>query len=87
MFIRAGYSANADIVLEQRDSVLSVQESLVKYDGDTASVEVETAPQVFKKRTIKTGLSDGVNVEVLSGITKKDKLKIQNSPAKTEEKK
>jgi len=88
MFIRAGYSANADIVLERRDSVLTVQESIVKYDGDKASVEVETAPQVFKSRPIKTGLSDGVNVEILSGITKKDKLKIQNTPAPgTEEKK
>jgi len=81
LFIRAGYSANADIVLERRDSVMAVQESLIKYEGDTASVEVETAPQVFKKKIIKTGLSDGVNVEVLSGITKKDKLKIQNAPA------
>lgn len=79
MFIRAGYSANADIVLESRDSVLSVQESLVKYEADSAWVEVETAPQVFKNRTIKTGLSDGVNVEVISGITKKDKIKIQNA--------
>jgi HlyD family secretion protein len=88
MFIRAGYSANADIVLERRDSVLTVQESIVKYDGDKASVEVETAPQVFKSRPIKTGLSDGINVEILSGITKKDKLKIQNTPAPgTEEKK
>jgi HlyD family secretion protein len=88
LFIRAGYSANADIVLERRDSVLTVQESLVKYEGDTATVEVEQAPQIFKKRTIKTGLSDGVNVEVLSGITKKDKLKIQNAPvAPAEEKK
>lgn len=88
LFIRAGYSANADIVLERRDSVMAVQESLVKYEGDTATVEVETSPQVFEKKTIKTGLSDGVNVEVLSGITKKDKIKIQNAPASgTEEKK
>ncbi len=88
LFIRAGYSANADIVLERRDSVLSVQESLVKYEADTAWVEVESTPQVFKKRTIKTGLSDGVNVEILSGLTKKEKIKIQNAPAAaTEEKK
>lgn len=79
MFIRAGYSANADIVLDRRDSVLAVQESLVKYDADTAWVEVETSPQVFEKRIIKTGLSDGVNVEVLEGITKKEKIKIQNA--------
>jgi HlyD family secretion protein len=89
MFIRAGYSANADIVLESRDSVLTVQESLVKYEADTAWVEVESKPQVFTKKTIKTGLSDGVNVEIISGITKKDKIKIQNAPAnaKKEEKK
>ncbi|MFZ4549675.1 MAG: efflux RND transporter periplasmic adaptor subunit [Bacteroidales bacterium] len=88
LFIRAGYSANADIVLERRDSVLAVQESLVKYEADTAWVEVESTPQIFKKRTIKTGLSDGVNVEILSGLTKKEKIKIQNAPAAaTEEKK
>lgn len=81
MFIRAGYSANADIVLEHRDSVMAIQESLIKYEGDTATVEIEIAPQEFKKKVIKTGLSDGVNVEVLSGITKKDKLKIQNTTA------
>lgn len=85
MFIRAGYSANADIVLDRRDSVLAVQESLVKYDADTAWVEVETSPQVFEKRIIKTGLSDGVNVEVLEGITKKDKIKVQNAPASAPE--
>jgi len=87
LFIRAGYSANADIVLEHRDSVLAVQESLIKYNGDTATVEVETSPQIFEKKTIKTGLSDGVNVEVLSGITIKDKIKIQNAPASDEQKK
>jgi len=80
LFIRAGYSANADIVLERRDSVMAVQESLIKYNGDTATVEIETTPQVFEKKIIKTGLSDGVNVEILSGITKKDKIKIQNAP-------
>lgn len=78
LFIRAGYSANADIVLEHRDSVLAVQESLVKYEGDSAFVEVETGPQTYEKRFIKTGLSDGINVEVLEGVTKKDKIKLQN---------
>jgi HlyD family secretion protein len=76
-FIRAGYSANADIVLDKRDSVLAIQESLLKFSEDTAWVEVETAPETFEKRVIKTGLSDGINVEVLSGLTKDDKIKIQ----------
>lgn len=83
MFIRAGYSANADIVLERKDSVLAVQESLVKYEGDSAWVEVETGPQTFEKRVIRTGLSDGINVEVLEGVKKEDKIKIQNAGATT----
>lgn len=75
IFIRAGYSANADIVLERRDSVLTIPESVIKFEGDTAYVEVETGNQQFKKTYIKTGLSDGINIEVLSGIEKTMKLK------------
>ncbi|GAB1404732.1 efflux RND transporter periplasmic adaptor subunit [Lentimicrobium sp.] len=78
-FIRAGYSANAEIVLERRDNVLAVQEALVKYEGDSAFVEIETSPQTFEKRYIKTGLSDGINVEVLDGLTKSEKIKIQHT--------
>ncbi len=74
-FIRAGYSANADIVLEKRDSVLVIEESLLKFDKDSAFVEVETEPRVFKKRFIEVGLSDGVNIEVLSGLTMDEKIK------------
>jgi HlyD family secretion protein len=74
-FIRAGYSANADIVLEKKDNVLAISESLLKFDGDTTYVEVETTPQTFEKRIIKTGLSDGLVVEVLEGLTKNDKIK------------
>lgn len=85
-FIRAGYSANADIVLDKRDSVLAIQESLLKFSEDTAWVEVETSPQTFEKRIVKTGLSDGLNVEVLSGLTEKEKIKIQNA-TQTEQKK
>jgi HlyD family secretion protein len=78
-FIRAGYSANADIVLDRRDSVLVIPESLIKFEneGDSAYVEIETQPQVFQKRYIKTGLSDGVNIEVKEGLTKEDKIKGQ----------
>ncbi|OFX86433.1 MAG: efflux transporter periplasmic adaptor subunit [Bacteroidetes bacterium GWF2_33_16] len=75
-FIRAGYSANADIVLSRKDSVLAIEESLLTFQHDSAYVEVETAPQIFEKRLIQTGLSDGINIEVVSGITKDDKVKI-----------
>ena len=74
-FIRAGYSANAGIVLGRVDSVLAVPESLVQFEKDSAYVEVEVGPQVFEKKFIKTGLSDGINIEVISGLTKDDKIK------------
>jgi HlyD family secretion protein len=75
VFIRAGYSANADIVLVKKDSVLNIPEALLSFENDSTFVEVEKELQVFEKRHIEIGLSDGVNVEVLAGITKEDKLK------------
>jgi len=77
-FIRAGYSANADIVLDQKDSVLSIKESMLQFGKkDSIFVEVETSSaQVFEKRLIKTGISDGINIEILSGIDKKSKIKL-----------
>ena len=77
-FIRAGYSANADIVLERVDSVLAISESLLQFDEDTTFVEIETSPQQFEKRIIKTGLSDGINIQVVSGLSENDKIKKQS---------
>lgn len=74
-FLRAGYSANADIVLDKRDSVLAIRESNLLFEGDKIFVEVQTAPQQFEKREITTGLSDGINIEVLKGLEKKDFVK------------
>ncbi len=76
-FIRSGYSANANIVLDKADSVLAISESLLQFEKDTIYVEVETSPQVFEKRYIKTGLSDGINIEVIEGLSKDDKIKKQ----------
>jgi len=81
-FIRAGYSANADIVLEQVDSVLAIPESLLLFDGDSAYVEIETAPQEFEKRYVETGLSDGINIEIVSGLALEDKIKKQGGEMK-----
>ena len=74
-FIRAGYSANADIVLDKRDQVLTINESLLKFDGEQAYVEVEIGDQQFERRDVNLGLSDGIRVEILSGITEEDMLK------------
>ncbi len=90
VFIRAGYSANADVVLAEAKQTLAVREALVTYerakgsdpakDGPgKATVEVETAPQVFAKREVKLGISDGINVQVLSGVGKTDKLKLPDN--------
>ena len=73
--IRANYSANADIVLDQRQQVLSVKESLLSFEGEETFVEVETKPQSFEKRKVRTGLSDGVRIEVMEGLAKDDHLK------------
>ena len=75
VFIRSGYSANADIVLDKRDSVLAIPESLITFSKDSAFVDVETAPQTFEKRYIKTGLSDGINIEILAGLDSTAKIK------------
>jgi HlyD family secretion protein len=79
-FVRAGYSANADIVLDRVDSVMAIQESLLKFENDSTYVEVETEPQVFEKRFIETGLSDGINIQVVSGLSMEDKIKSGTVP-------
>ena len=82
--LRSGYSANADIVLDRRDSVLTVPESVVEFNkkGDSAFVQVKDG-EAWKKTWIKTGLSDGINLEVLNGVDATTEIK----GAKKEEKK
>jgi HlyD family secretion protein len=75
-FIRSGYSATADIVLDRRDNVLALDEALIQFKNDSAFVEIKVDTMKFVKRYIKTGLSDGLNIEVLSGLKKTDKIKI-----------
>ena len=79
IFVRANYSANADIVLDQRDEVLAINEALLQFEGEETFVEVETTGQQFERRSVETGLSDGINVEVVGGLTEADKIKDPNS--------
>jgi len=74
--IRANYSANADIVLDEKKQVPAIREALVQYDNGKAYVEVETSPQTFVKKDVQLGLSDGIKIEVIGGVTKGDKIKI-----------
>ena len=79
LFVRANYSANADIVLERRDDVLAIQESWLQFDDGKPHVEVETGPQQFEKREVVTGLSDGIQIEIVSGVDESDQIKDPNS--------
>jgi HlyD family secretion protein len=84
VLIRANYSANADIVLDRRDSVLSINESLLQFDQEKKFVEIEVGPQKFERREIQTGLSDGIQIEVVSGLDEKDKIKGQPETSDSE---
>ena len=76
ILIRAGYSANAKIVLAKRENVLTLSESLILYDTDQKPyVEIEVSEQQFERRDLELGLSDGINVEVISGLVLEDKVK------------
>jgi HlyD family secretion protein len=88
-FIRAGYSANANIVLDRKDSVLVIPEGLLKFENDSSFVEVQTATeQQFEKRFVQTGLSDGINIEITNGLKKDDKVKGEKiDPKKLKEEK
>ncbi len=74
-FIRSGYSANAEVVLEEHKDVLAINESLLEFKNDSTFVRVQTEPQQFERKYVKTGLSDGVMIEIVEGITKDDKLR------------
>lgn len=73
--IRSGYSANARIVLERAEGVLTIPESTLEFAGDTVYVNVLGDDDEYHRRDISTGISDGIDIEVKSGITKDDVLK------------
>ncbi len=75
-FIRAGYSANANIVLDRRDSVLVIPEGMLVFENDSSFVEIQKGEeQQFEKRYVQTGLSDGINIEIKDGLKQEDKVK------------
>lgn len=66
--LRAGYSANADVIIEKREQVLLLPERVVTFAGDTTRVTVLLPGGQTEERTIQTGLSDAIHVEVVSGL-------------------
>ena len=76
--IRSGYSANAEIVLQRAQKVLAVPEGIIEFSGDSTFVWVMTASipeQKFERRQIKTGMSDGIKLEIKEGLTGKEKVR------------
>ena len=78
--VRAGYSANASLVLERKDSIMVISEALLQFDKTTEKtyVEIEKSDQSFERIDVETGISDGINVEIISGISMEDKIKVWN---------
>ncbi len=76
-FIRAGYSANANIVLEQKNNVMVVPESVLKFEDDSPYVEVlvNEVENIYERRNVEVGLSDGINIEITDGLSESDKIK------------
>ncbi|WP_054852643.1 efflux RND transporter periplasmic adaptor subunit [Olleya sp. ITB9] len=82
--IRAGYSANAEIEMESRDSTLVIKESLLQFNRITEKpfVEIEKEAGKFEKQNVELGLSDGINVEITDGVKEGDKIKVWNKASK-----
>ena len=87
IFVRAGYSANASIVLDRKEDVLALREALIQFDRKTQDpyVEVMKSDQKFERRDVKLGISDGVNVEILEGIAEEDEVKVWNRTEERDE--
>lgn len=77
LFIRAGYSANADIILDQRNGVVTIPESSVEFSGDSAFIYTvkNEKPQEFERKYVRIGLSDGIRIEVTEGLKENDKIR------------
>ena len=78
--IRAGYSANAEIEIESKDSILVIKEALLQFNRITEKPFVELLEDngTFKKKNIEIGLSDGINVEIIDGVKEGDEIKVWN---------
>ena len=76
--IRSGYSANAEIVLDKANGVLTIPESAISFEGDSTFVYIakgDGEEKTYERTAVTTGLSDGVNIEIKKGLTTKDKVR------------
>lgn len=75
--IRSGYSANAEIILDQALQVIAIPEGCIEFNGDSTFVYIlkQEVPQQFERRQVITGVSDGIKIEVKSGLNKNDRIR------------
>ncbi|WP_067145042.1 efflux RND transporter periplasmic adaptor subunit [Pseudotamlana agarivorans] len=85
--IRAGYSANAEIELENKEKVLAIREALLQYNRITEKpfVEILDGENKYKKQDVELGLSDGIDVEIVKGVKEGDKIKVWNKASEDNE--
>ncbi|MBD5068264.1 MAG: efflux RND transporter periplasmic adaptor subunit [Alistipes sp.] len=80
VFVRAGYSANASVMIRNREGVLTLPESTVEFEDGRSYVYVLTSPeesgeQTFERREVGVGLSDGINMEITQGVSESDRIR------------
>lgn len=80
VLLRAGYSANANIIINRKENVLIIPERVITFRNDSAIVKVALGPNRQEDRAIKTGLSDAINIEVLAGLNEGEE--VVEKPAK-----
>jgi HlyD family secretion protein len=67
-FLRAGYSANANIIITKAEDILVIPERLVTVEDSVSTVQVQDSLGIVASREVETGLSDGINIEILAGL-------------------
>ncbi len=81
--VRAGYSANAIMKTGNKENILCVKESLLQFNRitDKPFVEIKQEDGSYKSKNVEIGISDGINVEILEGVTENDEIKVWNKIA------
>lgn len=74
-----GFSAVAEIILDKRDSVLTIKERNLIFKKDSVFVELLNLDNQINKRLVKTGLSNGLRIEITEGLSLGDKVKVQTN--------
>ena len=86
--LRSGYSANAEIVLQTAKNVLTIPESAVEFSGDSTFVYLvkgKGEQKTYERHPVTIGISDGVNIEIKKGLSKKDIVRGPQVVAETKE--